>query len=184
MKILFFTTILFIGISCKAQNYPLTTTESVPQGSYITDTQNELPAFEGNWMGTWKGKTFLINFKKMVHEYDDHYKSYRDYLIGKFQVKDTSGNILFDNLNVSDSNAKIEGGKIFPTGKYVLTYVDSDLCLKSGRIFIEFTNSTKSEMKFKFMETSQLIDKDCFYHGKPADQRPEPLPKEIILTKQ
>lgn len=39
-------------------------------------------------------------------------------------------------------------------------------------------------MKFKFMEGSELIDSECFYHGKPADQRPEPLPKEIILTKQ
>lgn len=183
MKNLFLITILFIGISCKAQTYPLTETD-LPENSYRKDINNELPSFEGNWMGTWNGKTFLINFKKIIHQYNDVLKIYNDRLIGKFQVKDSSGNILFDNLSISDNDAKITGGKIFPSGKYVLSYVDPDLCLKGGGIFIEFTNSSKTELKFKFMEGSQLIDSECFYRGTPADQRPEPLPKEIILTKQ
>lgn len=183
MKNIFFITILFVGIFCKAQTYPLTETQ-VPAGAYISDTQNNLPSFEGDWAGIWAGKTFLITFKKITNIHDNHCNCNRDYLIGKFQVKDISGNILFNNMNLPDNAAKIEGIKIFPNGKYLLTYVDADLCLKSGRISIEFTNPTKTEMKFKFMETSQLIDSECFYHGKPADQRPEPLPKEIILTKQ
>lgn len=172
-----------MGMSCNAQTYPLTETE-LPENSYRKDINNELPAFEGNWIGNWNGKTILINFKKITYQYNNILKIYNDRLIGKFQVKNSSGNILFDNLTIFDDQAKILGGKIFPNGKYLLTYVDPDLCLKSGRISIEFTNSTKTEIKFKFAETSQLIDSECFYRGKPADQRPEPLPKEIILTKQ
>lgn len=183
MKNLFLIIIFFIGISCKSQTYPLTET-IVPSGSYISDTQNQLTAFEGNWMGTWKGKTILINFKKIIHGYDDHDNCYRDYLIGKFQVKDASGNILFDNLTIPDNNAKIQGKRIFANGTYSLTYGDDELCFKSGFIRINFNNSAKTEIRFKFTEISQLIEPDCFYHGKPADQRPEPLPKEIILTKQ
>ncbi|AZA48386.1 hypothetical protein EG346_09395 [Chryseobacterium carnipullorum] len=187
MKNIILFTILIIGIKCKAQVYPLTTDTDVPNNTYIKDTNNDLPAFEGTWKGTWNGKALLINFKKIEHYLDTHLKNnpfYRDLLVGKFQVKDPSGNILFDNLSIADNSAKITGGKIFPNGKYVLSYVDPELCFKGGRIFIEFTNSSKTEIKFKFMETSNLIDTDCFYHGKPADQRPEPLPKEIILIKQ
>lgn len=179
--------ILFICIfSCKAQQiYSLRSTEiDLAQNSYEKDTNNELPEYEGTWTGVWSNKTILITFKKLTYKYDNNTKRYRDYLIGKFIVKDINGNVLFNNTNLSDDQAKIEGIKIFPNGKYLLTYVDADLCLKSGRISIEFTNPTKTEMKFKFMETSQLIDSECFYHGKPVDQRPEPLPKEIILTKQ
>ncbi|KXH84580.1 DUF6705 family protein [Chryseobacterium kwangjuense] len=187
MKKLILFTILTFSISYKAQIYPLTTDTDIPSNSYIKDTQNQLSAFEGNWKGIWKGKTFLINFKKVEKYYDTHLKDnpyYMDMLIGKFQVKDATGNILFDNLNISDNDVKITGAKIFPSGKYVLSYLDPDLCLKSGGIFIEFTNSTKNELKFKFMETSQIIDSECFYRGWTTDQRPEPLPKEIILTKQ
>ncbi|CAI8816634.1 DUF6705 family protein [Chryseobacterium sp. IT-36CA2] len=183
MKNLFLMTTFFIGVFCKSQTYPLTETE-LPENSYRKDINNELPVFEGNWKGIWNGKTFLINFKKMTNQYNNVLKIYNDQLVGKFQVKDSSGNILFDNLTISDSEAKIKGGKMYSNGAYLLTYLDPDLCLKSGFIKISFTNSAKTEMKFKFMEGSQLLDSECFYRGKPADQRPEPLPKEIILTKQ
>lgn len=183
MKKLVLFTLLILSIAYKAQTYPLTET-NLPENSYRKDINNDLPAFEGNWKGSWKGKTFLINLKKIVHEYNDVLKIYNDRLIGKFQVKDATGNIIFDNLNIEDEKAKIEGGKMFSTGKYVLTYSDPDLCLKGGMIFIEFSDSLKNELKFKFMEGSQVLDSECFYRGWPADQRPEPLPKEIILTKQ
>jgi len=183
MKKLILFTILTLSFSCNAQIYPLTATE-LPENSYRKDINNDLQAFEGTWKGTWKEKTFLINFKKIVNQYDNILKIYIDRLIGKFQVKDSNGNILFDNLNLADNKAKIEGGKIFPSGKYTLSYVDPDLCLKSGGIMINFTNPNKTELKLKFYETSQVLDSECFYHGKPIDQRPEPIPQEIILTKQ
>ena len=105
-------------------------------------------------------------------------------LIGKFLVKDQGDKILFDNLNATDAKAKITGGKMFPSGAYTLIYVDPDLCSRSGRIIISFTNTEKTQLKFKFMQTSALLDSDCFYYNLPADQRPEPLPKEIILSKE
>ncbi|KXH83037.1 DUF6705 family protein [Chryseobacterium kwangjuense] len=183
MKKIILFTILILSITYKAQTYPLTET-NLPENSYRKDINNDLIPFEGNWKGSWKGKFFTINLKKIIHDYNDNLKIYNDRLIGKFQVKDTNGNILFDNLNIEDNKAKIEGSKMFSTGKYVLTYSDPNLCLKGGMIFIEFTNSSKSEMKFKFMDGSQVLNSECFYRGWPADQRPEPLPKEIVLTKQ
>lgn len=185
MKKLFLFTFIIFSLYSTAQEYPLTATE-VPANAYIKDLDNQLPAFEGTWKGTWNNKTFIINFKKIkfyyTHLKDNPY--YQDILIGKFQVKDSNGNILFDNLNIPDNDAKIKGVKIFASGKYVLTYIDPDLCLKSGGMNINFINSEKTQMQLKFYETSDLIEPDCFFHGKPADQRPQPIPKEIILTKQ
>lgn len=179
--------IMLTILNCKAQIYPLTTDTDVPANSYIKDINNDLANFEGTWQGTtWQGNTFMIIFKK-IKFYDTHLANnpyYQDLLIGKFRVTDTNGNILFDNLGFIDDNAKIKGVKGYASGAYLLGYLDSDLCDKMGSIIIKFTNITKTELKFKFGEVSNLIDSSCFYHGKPADQRPEPLPKEIILTKQ
>ncbi len=183
MKKILLSTLFIFSLSCKAQEYPLTEID-LPENSYRKDFNNQLLAFEGTWKGTWNNKTLTIKFKKVIHEYDNVFKTYNDRLIGKFQVKDTNGNILFDNLNVSDNESKIKGIKIFSNGKYVLTYVDADLCLKSGGININFTNAEKTQLQLMFFETSNLTEPDCFYHGKPADQRPEPLPKDIILTKE
>jgi hypothetical protein len=174
--------IIIVTISCKAQTYPLTASE-LPANSYRKDINNDLPAFEGNWKGTWKGKTFLINFKKLINQYNDALKIYNDQLIGKFQVKDSSGNILFDNLNITDNEAKIVGGKIFPDGTYSLTYLDSELCSKMGLIRLTFTNSSKTELKFKFMEWSQLIDTDCFLSWKASRSKTRPSSERNYLDK-
>lgn len=183
MKNIILITFTLISFCFKAQDYPLTAT-NLPENSYRKDISNQLPSFEGSWKGNWKGKTFLITFKKLTHKYDAVFKTYNDLLIAKFQVKDASGNILFDNLNTLDDKAKIEGGKMFPNGTYSLSYLDDDLCDKMGFIRIAFTNSTKTQMILKYSEVSDLIEPSCFFYGKPGDQRPEPIPKEIILTKQ
>lgn len=156
----------------------------MPENSYRKDINNQLSAFEGTWKGNWNNKIFTIIFKKLTHQYNKSLKIYNDQLVGKFQVKDSNGNILFDNLNISDNDAKIEGGKIFPNGMYSLSYYDKDLCGKMGFLRISFTNSEKTQMQLKFGEISDLIDSDCFFHGKPAEQRPQPIPKDIILIKQ
>jgi len=179
--------LLFLAkITCLAQIYPLTTTDDVPSNAYIKDINNNLPAYAGTWKGSWNGKTFIINLKKIKYYNTllEENSYYQDLLVGKFQVKDFESKILFDNMSISDNESKIKGGRMFPDGKYLLTYVDPDLCFKSGIISIEFTDSTKKMLNWKFDESENMIDTDCFYWGKPASERPEPLPEEIILTKQ
>ncbi len=175
--------ILFsITISCTAQTYPLRTFTDIPENAYLKDTNNELPDYEGTWKGTWDNKTIFINFKKITNKYDDVLKKYRDYLIAKFKVLDTSGNILFDNTNLADDKAKIRGGKfIKDDNRYALYYNDSDLCNTSGTITINFSDSTKTKLDWKYFYRNEIITSDCPYYNTGI---PQPLPKEIILTKQ
>ncbi|MCD9619032.1 DUF6705 family protein [Chryseobacterium gleum] len=184
MKYIHLIAIFIFALSCKAQTYPLRTYIDLPKGAYLKDTNNELTAYEGVWKGGWESKTIYITFKKKTNIYMSKLLDYyADILIAKFKVIDTNGNILFDNTNLSDENAKITGGRFRKKdGKYSLGYVDNDICGLNGFIEINFTDSTKTKLEWKFNEGSNLITKDCPYYNSTAF--PQPLPVSAILTKQ
>ncbi|MBB4805372.1 hypothetical protein HNP38_000644 [Chryseobacterium defluvii] len=181
--------ILFLCICCKSQIYPLKTydIEEFPKDSYVKDTNNELHDYEGTWKGTWNGKTILITLKKIKFYkiFLENRAYYNDILIGKFIVKDSNGLILFDNNALADDNAKIKGsGFIKNTTSYLFGYNDPDLCHMNGRGRFKFTDSTKTKLEWKYSESENWIDTDCFYYGWAQADRPQPLPNTIILTKQ
>ncbi|WP_374458706.1 DUF6705 family protein [Chryseobacterium taeanense] len=184
MKNLFLITILFtLTISCKAQIYPLRTFTQIPQNAYLKDTNNELQYYVGTWKGTWNSKTISVTFKNITNQYDNILKYYKDFLVGKFKVTDSNGQILFDNTYLSDNDAKIIGGKFRKVDdKYSLGYIDTDICNMMGSILINFTNPTKTQMLFTFSDWTDIITPDCPYYN--VNPFPEPLPKSIILTKQ
>ncbi|MFN1216088.1 DUF6705 family protein [Chryseobacterium kwangjuense] len=188
MKKIYTALSLGIVLFCKSQQiFPLATkSNELPANSYIKDIDNQLPAFEGEWKGNWNNKTLIIIFKKFKNYDTISQKNpyYIDLLYGRFQVRETNGKILFDNLLDQDTNSKIQGLFITVNGNYQLLYMDPDLCNKVGLVTIGFTESSKTELKLRYKDYPQNLDSKCFYYGKPADQHPEPLPKEIILTKQ
>lgn len=188
MKNIFLLVLVIITIFCRAQTYPLRTYRiNFSKNSYVTDTNNELPQYEGVWKATWNNKTIFIAFKKIKLYLDHNIGSeyYKDVLIAKFKVLDNSGNILFDNTNVADNKAKIEGGTFRKKDdKYSFSYIDNDLCGITRYIMINFTDSSKAQLKWEYWKDNDWLDSDCFYWNLPASQRPEPLPYSIILTKQ
>ncbi|MDQ0593811.1 hypothetical protein QFZ37_002180 [Chryseobacterium ginsenosidimutans] len=186
MKNIFFIISLFTIISCKAQTYPLRTYGiEYPTNSYIKDTNNELPSYEGIWKGVWNNKTIYVTLKKIKRNFThlENKPYYMDILIGKFKVTDTNGLILFDNTNTSDDEAKIEGGKFRKSDdNYSLTYADSEMCNMNGFIKINFTDTTKTKLNWQFSDMTDIITPDCPYYN--ANPFPEPLPKNTILIKQ
>lgn len=187
MKNIFLFIILTFTLSCKAQQiYSLRPTEiDLSENSYEKDTNNELQDYVGTWKGTWNNKTIFITFKKVLNKYNPNLKYYKDFLIGKFIVKDSNGNILFDNTNLLDDQAKIKGVSFRKYGdKYSLIYIDPDLCHMTGSGRINFTDATKTKLQWIYSQSNDWIENECFYHGLPYSQRPEPLPSNIILKKQ
>lgn len=185
MKNIFLIILIIAKIGCKAQTYPLRTFTEIPENSYLKDTNNELPAYEGVWKGTWNNKIIYVTFKKLTNTYKSSLNQYRDFLIARFKVTDLNNAILFDNTNLTDDEVKIKGGMFRKSDdKYGFTYVDGDLCLRSGDIFINFTDVTKTQLQWKYMQSENWINKDCFYHGWSSANVPQPLPENIILTKQ
>lgn len=104
-------------------------------------------------------------------------------MIGKFKVIDAGGNILFDNTSISDNDSKIYGSGFRKVDdRYSLIYIDSDLCNTSGNIIINFTDSSKTKLNWKYSKDENWIDSSCPYYN--SNSFPEPLPKEIVLIKQ
>lgn len=185
MKNIFLIILITISLGCKSQIYPLRTFTELPANSYLKDTNNELPAYEGTWKGTWNNKIIYVTFKKITNTYISSFSQYRDILIGRFKVTDINGNILFDNTTLPDDQVKIEGGMFRKLDdKYGFVYVDEDLCMRSGQIFINFIDSTKTKLQWKYFQSENWLDSDCFYHGWAQDQVPQPLPNDIVLIKQ
>jgi hypothetical protein len=189
--------LLVLMISCKSfpqsncSQYtilPLRTYTDIPEDQcyYLKDTNNELQAFVGTWKGTWNGKTIFITFKKITNKYNDTLKYNTDIIIGKFKTIDSNGNILFDNSTLSDDQSKIRGGNYQNvTNKYLMSYRDKDICRMNGTIYLTFANIAKTQLNFSFQQYNQVLTSDCYFHGWPEADRPEPLPKSnIILTKQ
>ena len=182
MKNIFLFIIFAITISCNAQIYPLRTYTEIPENAHLNDTNNELPYYEGIWTGTWNNKTIYITFKKITNKYNSPLKYYKDFLIGKFKIVKSNGEILFDNTHVSDENPKIRGGKFRKKdNKYSLIYSDSSMCDRNGYGTIYFMDASKTKLEWKFSEGEVMIDTDCFYYNQTW---PEILPASIILTKQ
>jgi len=184
MKTLLFNFVIFITISCNAQIYPLRTYTSKPENSYLKDTNNEFQAYVGTWKTIWNSKITYLYITKVTNKYDSTLKYYRDYLIIKYKVTDFSGNVLHDTTNYSDDNSVITGMRIRPNEKYSLQYVDETMCGRSGTILINFTDSTKTQIQWKYMQNEQWIDTDCWYYNYAPNQRPQPLPLESIFTKE
>ncbi|MGG5207456.1 DUF6705 family protein [Chryseobacterium sp. MIQD13] len=175
----------FVFLGC-AQVYPLNTNTDVPNDAYIKDVNNELIPYEGIWKGTWDNKTFFLSLNR-VKKYMNHKENnpyYKDILAGRFKVLDSSGNILYDNTSLPDQDTKIEGARFLsiPYKRYSLFYIDSDICNISGNILINFINTSNTELNWKFIDTTDIIDSSCQYYN--ANPFPQPLPKNIILIKQ
>ena len=183
MKNIITILLLLITFSCKSQIYPLRTYTDVPDNSYLKDTNNELNDYIGTWKATWNNKTIFIYISKEINKYKLY--TYMDYLIIKFKVTDVTGTVLFDNTNLPNDDVKIVGGNFKElANKYFLSYVDPDLCMRSGIIVINFTDSSKTQIKWVFSESENWIDQNCFYYGTPLAQRPEAIPQNAIFIKQ
>ncbi|MCS3867544.1 hypothetical protein J3D55_000460 [Chryseobacterium ginsenosidimutans] len=183
-NIILILSILFT-LSCKSQTYPLRTYTDVPDNSYLKDMNNELNDYVGTWKATWNNKTIYIYIFEEINKYNNSLNIYKDYLIIKFKVTDALGNILFNNTNLSNNDAKIFGSNFKGgTDTYSLGYGDDDLCGKWGLIRINFTDSTKTQLNWVYSEQENWLEPDCFYYNYPLDQRPEPLPQSAVFTKQ
>lgn len=186
MKNLIYLIILLLTINCTAQTYPLRTYQEIPENSYLKDTNNELQNYEGIWKTQWNNKITYLYIKKISNKYISSIKEYRDILIAKYKVTDHLGNlILFDNTNSSDDDAVLEGTFFRKQDdKYYMIYSDGAMCARSGDVLINFTDSTKTKLQWKYMPSENWLDDECWYYNYPPDQRPQPLPKEAVFIKQ
>ena len=161
-KIFLFLTLAFI-ISCNAQTtisleqaaIYRKTLDGIPESvTYVKDTGNKIDQFVGTWKGIYGGKQYEIKLEKKLDFGGPDI--YWDQLIGRMLIKDTSGNIIFNNFSEIDENISFWGDN-FQYSTYAMHFVGNYSCMESGDVFIATMPNNPNEMKLFYSQDSDGI---------------------------
>ncbi|MDE5431527.1 DUF6705 family protein [Elizabethkingia meningoseptica] len=145
MKNLLFIVALIFSFSCAAQEYPLNTSyRTIPKGSYLKDTKNELPRYTGMWKAVYNNKEITLNVQKVDKSLIQflNYSFYGDVVLVRYTVKDGNGNILQSTMNRSVNDSNIISTYILPDAKLGLSYSGGDCGVGSGIIYFQYIDTT------------------------------------------
>ncbi|WP_294277010.1 DUF6705 family protein [uncultured Chryseobacterium sp.] len=170
--------------SCQAQNLPLSTALSnIPENAHVKDLNNELTPYIGTYKATFNGNEVILFISKEDDKYM-HYGSqefYRDALVMKYVVKNSTGTILQDTKN-SNSSINIVSTKIKSAEKSVIFIYSGTNCgVGWGDIYLKKLNST--QISWEYIPDSTIIDsRKCPPGTDTTIYLPET--KDLIFTKQ
>lgn len=173
-------------ISCKSQVISLDQVSqcesgNCPKYTAIKDTNNRLNKFIGMWKGSYTdGTSYEFKFTKEL-DYSEYGGKPRDLIIGRIQVKKADGTIIENNLNVSDSYAKIKGLEFDKSLiKYQLYFSGNAECNDKGFVYISFPDPNNlNQMRLVFIQ-----DRDIIASCPSGYKTLMPDGKAIMLTKQ
>lgn len=162
--------ILLIGININAQEVvislaqmeecvkrPNHDTEGCPDlqdATYVKDVNNRLDQFVGVWKGSYGGKNYEFHFTKKLK--DSQWELKWDYIIGRFQVKDNAGNIIYTSLNKADGSTMFSGDN-FQNNVYLMNFVGNYDCLESGTVYIETLPNNLNQMTLDYSQDNDGI---------------------------
>ncbi|KPE49717.1 hypothetical protein [Chryseobacterium indologenes] len=184
-KIAFFV-ILINVISCKAQQvYPLNTfMENIPEGGYVKDLNNELEPYIGVYKAVDQGNEITLFITKEENRLTKRVnkKFYRDALIVKFIIKNSSGQILQDTQNGITSLNNIHSLGTNPNlGAVILYYEGTNCGIGWGKIILKKLNMTQFSWTYSF-NGSVITNENC--SGNPDKTIYLPDTDGLIFTKQ
>ncbi|WP_312994656.1 hypothetical protein [Chryseobacterium flavum] len=193
MKTIHLKTILILGliantISCNAQQLPLNTSmENIPQNAYVKDLNNELTPYIGTYKSIYQGNEIFLFITKEDHKLTKRMKKvfYRDALVIKYIVKNSSGIILQDTQNMVLDNESffniVSIGTRPSSGDIILGYNGTNCGIGWGKIILKKINAT--QISWEYRPNSSLIDAATCPQG--TDKKVYlPVTKDLIFTKQ
>ena len=175
-------------ISCKAQTLPLNTLmENIPQGAYVKDLNNELNPYIGIYKANFQGNEITLFITKEENKPIKRMNKnfYRDALVIKYIVKNSSGAILQDTQNMVLTNQTyfniISIGTRPALENITLGYDGTNCGIGWGKIILKKLNTTQISCDYR--PNSSLIDSTTC---PPSIDKTVYLPvtKDLIFTKQ
>jgi len=189
MKTFINTIILFSliisSLSCKSQIYPLNADyDNVPNYSYLKDSNNELLPYLGNYKANYQGNEITLFITKEENKLVDRIdkKFYRDALVGKYIVKNTSGTVLQDTKN--NTNSKIELNSIgtrLNENSVIFSYSGTNCGVGWGKIILKKINNT--QISWEYLPNDMILDYSRCPQGTDITIY-LPETKDLIFTKQ
>jgi hypothetical protein len=184
MKNIFLLTVILLSFSCKAQqNYPLDTDyETVPNYSYLKDTNNELSPFVGIWKANFNNQEIILKIDKVENYLIDYIsnKFYQDTLFMRYSIKTAQGTIIKSTINLNIQDSDIKSITTFPLEKVITFSYNGGGCLVGGgRINIKYLDP--SHIKWSYYPDS-IVTVNC----PPGTDTTIYLPEtaDLVFTKQ
>ncbi len=183
-KISIFLSLIINLITCQAQNLPLNTSIlDIPQYAHVKDLNNELATYLGTYKANFQGKEITLYITKEEDKFIDYgtQKFYRDALVVKYIVKNTSGNVLQNtkniNTNIDFFSTKIKSNQ----SSVIFNYSGSNCGVGWGTIELKKNNSTQISWEYRPNDT--IIDSSKCPDGTDINIY-LPETKDLIFTKQ
>jgi hypothetical protein len=163
--------ILFIVLttitSCKAQTLPLNTDlDNIPLNSYLKDLNHELDPYIGTYQANINGNQVTLYITKEEHKYFNwsDKKFYRDILIIRYTVKNSSNTILqsTENMNFTTMLEKnlIYSMSIRSNGMVSFNYKGTNCSIGNGTIYLKKLSDTQISWRY-YAETVATSTERC-----------------------
>ncbi|MBO6183755.1 MAG: hypothetical protein J6O88_03550 [Chryseobacterium sp.] len=191
MKTIFFKILIVVGLVvnimyCKAQTLPLNTwVENTPNNAHLKDLDNELVPYIGTYKANYKGNEitlFITKEEDKLIKYSDK-QFYKDVLLIKYIVKNSSGIIIQDTQNINHASYfKITSmGTMPPLEKVAFSYSGTNCGVGWGQIDLKKLNAT--QISWDYYPNSMILDEATCPSG--TDTKVYlPHTKGLIFTKQ
>lgn len=176
--------LIFI-ISCKSQTLPLNTELfNIPQNAYLKDLNNELIPYIGTYKAAFQGNDITLYITKVESKLMDYgnQKFYRDALIIKYIVKNSSGVILQDTENNNIPNIELYSISTRPyQNSVIMSYSGTNCGVGWGKIILKKINST--QLSWEYRPNDIILDSSKCPNGTDINIY-LPETKDLIFTKQ
>jgi hypothetical protein len=174
----------FLIVSCKGQILPLNTFfETVPQGAYLKDLNNELSPYIGIYNANFEGNEITLYVTKQENKLEKSTGKtyYMDALIVKYIVKNNLGVILQDTQNQNIQDIKLYSINTRPYENSVILYYSGTNCgVGWGKVTLKKLNST--QLSWAYYPNSTSVRDDCPANADKTVYLPET--DNLIFTKQ
>lgn len=187
LNILILLLIFTTQSSCQVTSIKPLSSYDYSKGSYLKDTNNQLPFYLDAWEGIYDNKKYTFEFNifyQHMTDYGNGHYYYEDTLSAKFKVVDLiTGLVLFDNLSASNFDDYLIYLTTLSNGGRFL-YLDTLNCYNTGTFSLFKVNGTTNQLFYNQFALTEYIDfGDCPYSNQ--DEIPMFLPTgDFILTKQ
>lgn len=184
-KILISLTLLISLISCKAQTFPLNTSLSdIPNNAYVKDNNNELNPYVGIYKANFNGFETTLYITKVESKLEKRSQKqfYRDALVIKYIVKNSTGVILQDtqnnNLNIADLHS-VDVDTV--ENKVIFIYGGTNCRIGWGDVYLKKINLTQISWEYR-PDDRVIMPGQCEGNLDKTIYLPET--KNLIFTKQ
>ncbi|MEY8758623.1 DUF6705 family protein [Chryseobacterium tongliaoense] len=146
LKTFFLTGLISAFISCSAQLPLNTLMENIPVNAHVKDLDNELLPYIGTYKANYQGNEITLYITKIADRLEQRTNKnfYRDALVIKYIVKNSSGTILQDTQNNNISNIELFSTRIRSYDNSVILYYSGTNCgVGWGDVFLKKVNATQ-----------------------------------------